>query len=181
MRARSSSAPDRSFELFLGGERRGPNWMPLPPDAGSLIVRQTFADRSSETPSELRIERLGASERPAPLAPEQVGRALATTPALLRALVGMALQWSDDLAKTQNRFAEVMPGAAAVFRDPDIHFHAAYFELAPDEALRGRGPAAALRLLDVRALEPLARDARLHAPPDHSEQPLGEARARRQR
>ena len=47
----------------------------------------------------------------------------------------MALSWSDDLAKTKNRFAEVMPGAAAIFRDPDIHFHAAYFELAEDEAL----------------------------------------------
>jgi hypothetical protein len=128
--------PERSFELFLGGEREGrPNWMPLPPDAGSLIVRQTFADRAMEQPSELSIERLGASGRPTPLAPEQVGRALASTPALLRALAGMALSWSDDLAKTKNRFAEVMPGAAAIFRDPDIHFHAAYFELAPDEAL----------------------------------------------
>lgn len=126
----------RRFELFLGGEREGrANWMPLPPDAGSLIVRQTFADRAAERPSELSIERLAASGRPPPLAPEQVGQALATTPALLRALVGMALSWSDDLAKTKNRFAEVMPGAAAVFRDPDIHFHAAYFELAPDEAL----------------------------------------------
>jgi hypothetical protein len=128
--------PDRSFELFLGGERGGAvNWMPLPSDAGSLIVRQTFADRASEAPSELRIERIGATERPQPLAPEKVGQALATTPALLRALAGMALSWSDDLAKTKNRFSEVMPGAAAVFRDPDIHFHAAYFDLAPDEAL----------------------------------------------
>jgi hypothetical protein len=33
---------DRRFELFLGGERRGSNWLPLPPDAGSLIVRQTL-------------------------------------------------------------------------------------------------------------------------------------------
>jgi len=129
-------APDRSFELFLGGERGAAlNWMPLPADAGSLIVRQTFADRATETPSELRIERLDTKERPAPLTPEQVAQALATTPALLRALVGMALQWSEDLAKAKNRFSEVMPGAAAVFRDPDIHFHAAYFELAPDEAL----------------------------------------------
>jgi hypothetical protein len=128
--------PERSFELFLGGERGGAaNWMPLPPDAGSLIVRQTFADRARETPSELRIERLGAGERPAPLAPERVAHALAATPALLRALGGMALSWSDDLAKEKNRFSEAMPGAAAVFRDPDIHFHAAYFELAPDEAL----------------------------------------------
>jgi hypothetical protein len=128
--------PERSFELFLGGERAGAaNWMPLPPDAGSLIVRQTFADRAKETPSELRIERLGAGERPAPLDPERVANALAATPALLRALGGMALSWSADLAEAKNRFSEAMPGAAAVFRDPDIHFHAAYFELAPDEAL----------------------------------------------
>ena len=127
---------DRSFELILGGEQEGrTNWMPLPRDAGSLIVRQTFADRRAERPSELSIERLGAGERPAPLSPEQVGRALATTPALLRALVGMALAWSDDLAQTKNRFSEVMPGAAAVFRDPSIHFHTAYFELAEGEAL----------------------------------------------
>jgi hypothetical protein len=128
--------PDRSFELFLGGERgTAVNWMPLPTDAGSLIVRQTFADRAVERPSELRIERLGATERPRPLAPEQVAQALARTPALLRALAGMALSWSEELAQAKNRFHEAMPGAAAVFRDPDIHFHAAYFELAPDEAL----------------------------------------------
>jgi hypothetical protein len=128
--------PERRFELFLGGERgAAANWMPLPPDAGSLIVRQTFADRATERPAQLSIERLDATERPAPLAPEHVGRALATTPALLRALVGMALTWSHDLAQQKNRFSEVMPGAAAVFRDPNIHFHAAYFELGPDEAL----------------------------------------------
>jgi hypothetical protein len=127
--------PDRSFELFLGGDRRGPNWLPLPPDAGSLIVRQTFADRASERPAQLAIERLGAVGPPEPLAPEQVGFALSATPAMMRALVGMALSWSDDLAQAKNRFAAVMPAAAAIFRDPDIGFHVAYFELAPDEAL----------------------------------------------
>ena len=127
--------PERSFEILLGGERRGPNWLPLPPDAGSLVVRQTFADRARERPAELSIERLGAHERPAPLAPEQVGKALAATPGLMRGLLGIALQWSADLAKTPNRFADVLPAAAAVFRDPEIHFHAAYFELEPDQAL----------------------------------------------
>src|SRR5258705_7153047 len=126
---------DRRFELFLGGERRGANWLPLPPDAGSLIVRQTFADRASERPSQLAIERLSAVERPAPLAPEPVGFALSATPALVRALAEMALSWSGDLAKEKNRFAEVMPAAAAIFRDPEIQFHVAYFELGPDEAL----------------------------------------------
>jgi hypothetical protein len=126
---------DRSFELFLGGERRGANWLPLPPDAGSLIVRQTFADRASERPSQLAIERLDAHENPALLAPEKVGFALAATPAMMRALAEMALSWSGDLEQAKNRFAEVMPAAAAIFRDPDIQFHVAYFELAPDDAL----------------------------------------------
>lgn len=127
--------PDRRFELFLGGAQREPNWLPLPPDAGSLIVRQTFADRASERPSQLAIERLDIGERSQPLAAEKVGVALSATPALMRALVEMALSWSGDLAIEKNRFAEVMPAAAAIFRDPEIQFHVAYFELAPDEAL----------------------------------------------
>jgi hypothetical protein len=126
---------DRRFELFLGGERRGANWLPLPPDAGSLIVRQTFADRARERACELAIERLAAGERPAPLAPEQVGAALVRTPLMMRALAEMALSWSGDLEKEKNRFAAVMPAAAAIFRDPEIQFHVAYFELAPDSAL----------------------------------------------
>jgi hypothetical protein len=127
--------PDRRFELFLGGARRGANWLPLPPDAGSLIVRQTFADRASERACELEIERIDADEHPEPLAPERVGQALAATPAMIRALAEMALSWSGDLAQAVNRFAEVMPAAAAIFRDPDIQFHVAYFELGADEAL----------------------------------------------
>src|SRR5262249_20248332 len=92
-------------------------------------------DRAAERASVLAIERLDAHETPAPLAPEQVGAALARTPALMRALAGMALSWSGDLAQAKNRFAEVMPAAAAIFRDPDIQFHVVYFELGPDEAL----------------------------------------------
>ena len=126
---------DRRFELFLGGERRGANWLPLPSDAGSLIVRQTFGDRATERPCRIEIERLDATETPAPLAPEQVGAALARTPMLMRALAEMALSWSGELAEHRNRFAPVMPAAAAIFRDPDIQFHVAYFDLAPDEAL----------------------------------------------
>jgi hypothetical protein len=126
---------DRRFELFLGGEQRRPNWLPLPRDAGSLIVRQTFADRARERPSQLAIERLDAHGPPSPLAPEQVGFALAATPAMIRALAEMALSWSGDLEKEKNRFAEVMPTAAAIFRDPEIQFHVAYYDLGPDEAL----------------------------------------------
>jgi hypothetical protein len=50
---------DNNFELFLGGQPRDENWVPLAEDADRLIVRQYFADWENEQPMELRIERLG--------------------------------------------------------------------------------------------------------------------------
>ncbi len=128
-------ASDGSFELFVGGERRPGNWMPLPADATSLIVRQSIADRATERPADLRIERLDAEGPPPPLDPERVERGLAMTAMFVRTIVGMATDWAGALARTPNRFVEAMPQAASVFRDPSIHFHAAYFELAAGEAL----------------------------------------------
>ncbi len=127
--------PGRSFELFLGGEKRGPNWLPLTADASSLVVRQSIADRASETRSELAIERLGREGPAASLSPEAMGRGLQMNVAFLRAITEMALSWGGELAKHPNQWWEALPAAAAIFRDPNIHFHAAWFELAPDEAL----------------------------------------------
>jgi hypothetical protein len=129
------TAPDGSFELFLGGERRPGNWMPLAADATSLIVRQSVADRATECPADLRIERLDAVGPPPPLDPERVERGLAMTAMFVRTIVQMATDWASALARTPNRFVDAMPQAASVFRDPSIHFHAAYFRIETDEAL----------------------------------------------
>jgi hypothetical protein len=61
-------APGDDFELWLGGAERPGAWYPLAEDARALIVRMTFADWESETPSTLRIDRLDAA-RPAPHGP----------------------------------------------------------------------------------------------------------------
>jgi len=127
--------PDRSFELFLGGPEREPNWMPLPPDARSLVIRQNLADRAREVPSELHIERLDAEAPPSPLTPEALGRGLVTTIAFLDAITEMALSWGSFLEQAPNRFADAIPPAAEIFRDPNILFHVAWFDLAEDEAL----------------------------------------------
>jgi hypothetical protein len=128
-------AADGTFELFLGGERCGANWMALPADATSLIVRQSLADRTRERPAELRIERLDAAGPPPPVDTGRIERGFQMTALLVRTIAEMATEWAGALARTPNRFAEVMPRAASIFRDPHIHFHAAYFQLAPDEAL----------------------------------------------
>ena len=59
------TAADGSFELWLGGEKRGANWLPTTPGTRKLFIRQGF-DGWDETPAQLSIERVGM-ETPRPL------------------------------------------------------------------------------------------------------------------
>ncbi len=57
---------DGSFEVYIGGEKRGDNWLPTTPETRKLFIRQGFDDWS-ERPVTMRIERLGmTSPRPMP-------------------------------------------------------------------------------------------------------------------
>lgn len=67
--------PDGSFELHLGGEQRGKNWLPTTPGSRKLFIRQGF-DRWDETPARLSIERVDMdAPRPLPT-PETIRTAL---------------------------------------------------------------------------------------------------------
>jgi hypothetical protein len=60
------TAGNGSFELYIGGPRRGPNWLPTTPGTRKLFIRQGF-DRWDELPARLTIERIDMSEpRPLP-------------------------------------------------------------------------------------------------------------------
>jgi hypothetical protein len=59
------SAPDGSFELYIGGSQREPNWLPTTPGSRKLFIRQGF-DRWDEEPGRFTIERLGM-EAPRPM------------------------------------------------------------------------------------------------------------------
>lgn len=57
---------DGSFELFIGGPKRTPNWLPSTDKTRKLFIRQGF-DRWDEQPALMSIERVGMSEpRPVP-------------------------------------------------------------------------------------------------------------------
>lgn len=63
---------DGSFELFIGGERQGQNWLPTTPGSRKLFLRQYFDDWEEES-AEYRIERVGMIEpRPMPTPPEML-------------------------------------------------------------------------------------------------------------
>ncbi|WP_197373819.1 DUF1214 domain-containing protein [Mycolicibacterium baixiangningiae] len=131
-----TTAPDGDFELYVGGPRRDPNWLPTTPESRKLFIRQGF-DRWDEQPAVVRIERVDmASPRPLP------------TPADMVAAMGWAGDFVDGVmrdwpeypftyggvdAEHPNRFPAVDPtsddgkrGRAAVNM---------YWELDVDEAL----------------------------------------------
>ena len=66
------TAWDGSFELYIGGPQRGPNWLPTTPGSRKLFLRQGF-DRWDEKPASMRIERVDMAEpRPMPLPGEMI-------------------------------------------------------------------------------------------------------------
>ncbi|TAL02856.1 MAG: DUF1214 domain-containing protein [Rhodospirillaceae bacterium] len=57
---------DGSFELYIGGPKRGSNWLPTTPGSRKLFIRQGF-DKWTEVPARFRIERIDMLEpRPVP-------------------------------------------------------------------------------------------------------------------
>jgi hypothetical protein len=63
---------DGSFELYIGGERQGQNWLPTTKGSRKLFLRQYF-DSWDETPADYRIERVGMdAPRPIPTVEEMV-------------------------------------------------------------------------------------------------------------
>lgn len=63
---------DGSFEIYIGGSRRGPNWLPTTAGSRKLFIRQGF-DGWEERPARMRIERVDMAEpRPVPNPAEMI-------------------------------------------------------------------------------------------------------------
>lgn len=132
---------DGSFELYIGGERRGPNWLPTTPGSRKLFIRQGF-DRWDERPAQLSIERVDMNTpRPMPT-PDEVIQAMDWAGNFLD---GVMRDWPDfsykySPASTNPDNANVFPGgdnAAEAEADTKRGRLAANmcWKLAADEAL----------------------------------------------
>lgn len=63
---------DGRFEVYIGGEKRGPNWLPTNPGTRKLFIRNGF-DHIAEKPAQIRIERIDMTEpRPMPTPVEMI-------------------------------------------------------------------------------------------------------------
>jgi len=137
--------PDGSFEIVASKQQQPGNWLPMADDTTLLIIRQTFNDKKTETPAEMRIERISSGpEVPAILDPQTVANQLNGAAAWVRGTANTFADWSEWFAAEPNRF--YLGKDQSVYQraggDPKIWYGHIYYDLAPGEALeiRARPP-----------------------------------------
>jgi hypothetical protein len=127
---------DGRLELWLSCDEKPGNWLRMEPETEALIVRQTYNDRDTEVPADLRIERVGGDGKPTPLTPELMDRGLAAASGLVVGCSTLFSGWAKGFEKHVNelpRFDDsVSMGAGG---DPNICYYHSYWRLGPDEAL----------------------------------------------
>ena len=130
---------DGEFELVLSSRPHPGNWLPMTAETGALVVRQTFLDRETETPAELRIERINCPEherRPTPLTPRQLDEGLAKAGALVAGAPLLFAKWARDFQKHSNRLPMFDPEVSlAAGGDPNITYYHSHWAIGEGEAL----------------------------------------------
>ena len=128
--------PDGSFEIYIGGPERGPNWIPTTADSRKLFIRQGF-DRWEERPARMRIERVDM-ESPKPLPTSET--MIAAMDWAGNFVTGLMTDWPEFPftyggvdGENPNRFPSVDSTAADAKRGRAAANM--YWVLAPDEAL----------------------------------------------
>ena len=131
-----ATGPDGRFEIQVSCEPKGENWLPMKPDTGLLIVRQTFGDRAAEIPAELSIERVGADRAPTPLTPLAVDRGLTRAANLVGGAAALFAGWAEGFRARENQLPRFDPALSTAFGvDPSIAYYHGYWRVAPGEAL----------------------------------------------
>ncbi len=131
---------DGSFTIIVSCNKHEKNWLPIVPESGNLIVRQTFLDRETELPADLIIERVGVEDSDNnivnPVTPQQIDEGLKSASTLVAGASLLFAKWARDFQKHSNQLPmfdqEVSNNAGG---DPNITYYHSHWALAPDEAL----------------------------------------------
>jgi hypothetical protein len=129
--------PDGTFEVVISQQEHPGNWLRAEPDTRSLAIRQTFLDKRHQRHAEMHIERIGADGGPPPpLSPHALHEALTIAGHYVRIVAEIGAQWAVRQSQWPNVFTdEAEDDLTDKFKDPQIKWHQAYFDLADDEAL----------------------------------------------
>jgi len=124
------------FEIAVSCQERPGNWLPMTPESGLLIVRQTFLDRETETLARLKVERIDGPGRPVPITPAMVDDGLRNASTLVVGASLLFAKWARDFQKHSNELPRFDPAVSnAAGGDPNIAYYHSHWKLGPDEAL----------------------------------------------
>ncbi|WP_028926562.1 DUF1214 domain-containing protein [Pseudonocardia acaciae] len=131
--------PDGTVEIIASASEpaagQGRNWLPLAPDSTGLVVRQTYLDRTTETPGSWHIARLDDPGPPPPLRPESLGAALRRAALAVHGTAATFAHWTETFMARPNElpdFGQEMFQRAG--GDPEIFYLHGYWTLRPDQA-----------------------------------------------
>ena len=130
---------DGCFELVLSCNPQDRNWLPMKPETGALVVRQTFLDRDREVPADLTIERINCPEderRASHLTAKALDEGLKNAAALAAGAPLLFAKWARDFQKHSNELPQFDPEVSlAAGGDPNITYYHSHWAIARDEAL----------------------------------------------
>jgi hypothetical protein len=124
------------FEIAVSCRPQPGNWLPMTPETGLLIVRQTFLDRQTETLASIQIERTDGPHQPRPLTAQQLDEGLRHASTLVAGASLLFAKWAQDFQRHSNqlpRFDQERSNQAG--GDPNIVYYHSHWRLGQDEAL----------------------------------------------
>ena len=129
---------DGYFEIIVSRKKHSGNWLPMAEDSSILIIRQTFFDKTKETPAQVTLESISDKDGPTPLDLSTLESALEAVPAFIAGTANSFLHWADIFRREQfNRLAThdqsmfIRAGG-----DPMIYYLHGWWELKSDEYFR---------------------------------------------
>ncbi len=126
---------DGTFEIILSSTAKPGNWLPMQQQTKSLIVRQTFNDRTAEIPAQYKIECLNPRETDA-LRPQEFANRLAASSNFVSSTAGMFIDWMDQYSSHINQLPyDDQTKCQRAGGDSNIQYLQSYWRLAADEAL----------------------------------------------
>lgn len=132
--------PDGHFTVVLSQRPRQDGdhavWLPITEDTGTVLIRETVADRAAAPGSSFMIERLDRDGPPPPLDADRLAKALRSVSGFItysaRFFSGMAQTWAG---RPNQFFGTDTDAVGSTFGNEDLQYLSCYFRIPAGEAL----------------------------------------------
>ena len=127
---------DGTFEIVLSSREQPGNWLPMDEASESLLIRQTYLDRSQEIAANISIQRADTTAVPTPLSVDTISANFEKAMAFYRNTIGLFSRWSQQIRENPNSLPLWDQSfCQAVGGDPNILYYHGHFRLQSDEIM----------------------------------------------